>query len=131
MLDVPVVFCLEMEGIHNSVHCSTLLQIRIEIYSEQDLKETFCKLGPGSFIPELWSQAIFPAPAPDFFWDPAPGKNLGSTQKISATTGSGSEKQVVQICLHSAPDFDTKYLKNLNLKKASQNYYFVSKTKKP
>ena len=36
-------------------------------------------------------------------------KNIGSgsTQKISAPTGSGSEKQLENICLDSAPDFGT------------------------
>ena len=47
-----------------------------------------------------------PAPAPHFFSTPAPDKkdfSFVSTQEISAPTGSGSEKQIVNICLDSAP----------------------------
>ena len=61
-------------------------------------------------------------PAPDFFFGSSFGvKNLGSgsTLKISAPTSSGSEKQLQNFFLDSAPDFYTKNLKNLNFNKKS------------
>ena len=59
--------------------------------------------------------SLAPVPAPYIFFR-LRVKDIysGSTQKILAPTCSGSEKQLVKICLHSAPDFDTKHLKNLN-----------------
>ena len=56
-----------------------------------------------------------PDSAPDFFRLMVKNIGFDSTQKISAATGSGSEIRLVKICLSSAPDFDTKHLKNLNL----------------
>ena len=77
------------------------------------------------------AELFFPGSALDFFFGSGFGKKnfgSGSTQKISTPTGS--DEQIVKICLHSAPDFDRRHVKNLNFNIKNFNK-FVPTSGKP